>query len=225
MEESKVKYTAAVMGATGDIGSKLVDLLVKDERWESVLAVVRNAKEEWKEETYKKVKCLKLDDFGMLSAKASSFAGINLFFSALGVSVSKGKKLFYTVEHDYTLEFAEMAIDAKAHAFYYVSSVGAKASSWTYYTKVKGQTEEDLKNMDLRNLGIWRPGLLLERDNATGTEKFLSWVPFVDKVRAQDVAKAMLEHSVTSYANNDLKEFTLLRNADIVEEAKKCTIE
>ena len=65
----------------------------------------------------------------------------------------------------------------------------------------------------------------MERDNASGTEKFLSWVPFVDKVRARDVAKAMLEHSVASFANGDLKEFTLLANDDLVEQAKKCTIE
>ena len=116
--------------------------------------MVRKPKEEWKGDEYKKVSCLELEDFGMLSAKASRFTGIDLFFSALGSPVGRGKKLFYTVEHDYTLEFAQMAIDAKAHAFYYVSTIGAKASSWTYYTKVKGQTEEDLRNMDLRNLGI-----------------------------------------------------------------------
>lgn len=69
------------------------------------------------------------------------------------------------------------------------------------YIRTKGEIEEALIGLKLAKLSIYRPGLLLNRDNdARFIEKLGSIVPFIDKIEATDLAKALraeaeLQHS------------------------------
>ena len=220
--ESDTKFKAAVIGATGGVGQKIVELLNKDDRCSEIRAIIRKPREEWLTEEFKeKLNMIEVDDLSKMSTKKSELEGCDIFFSCLGSRVGRGKDLFFKVDHDYPLEFAQMSIDLNAHAFYLVSSVGAKESSCNHYLKVKGQTENDMKALKHNNLWFARPGLLLERNNDKRFgEKIGAWIPFLGKITCRNVAKAMIEHSYASFENKEKDQFSTLNNSTLKKIAK-----
>lgn len=84
-------------------------------------------------------------------------------FSSLGTTIKQAgsKEQFFAVDHDMVLEFAGWAKQLGASKFLYVSAMGANPTSSIYYNRVKGQTEEDLKEVGFQFLGLFRPSLLL----------------------------------------------------------------
>uniref|UniRef100_UPI004048A131 oxidoreductase n=1 Tax=Algoriphagus sp. TaxID=1872435 RepID=UPI004048A131 len=84
-------------------------------------------------------------------------------FSSLGTTIKQAgsKEQFFAVDHDLVLEFAGWAKQLGASKFLYVSAMGANPTSSIYYNRVKGRTEEDLKEMGFAFLGLFRPSLLL----------------------------------------------------------------
>jgi len=84
-------------------------------------------------------------------------------FSSLGTTIKQAgsKEQFFAVDHDLVLEFAGWAKQLGASKFLYVSAMGANPTSSIYYNRVKGRTEDDLKEMGFAFLGLFRPSLLL----------------------------------------------------------------
>ena len=223
MERSSGKFRAAVIGATGGVGQQIIKLLVKDDRCEEIVALVRKPRKEWNTEEHKdKLRLVELENMDVLTAKKGEFKDWDVYFSWLGSRVGRGKDLFFKVDHNYPWDFASIAADNNAHAFYLVSSVSANARSWNHYLKVKGQTEEDIKKISLKNLCITRPGLLLERNNDERCgEKVASWIPFLGKITCENVAKAMIEHAYQSFEKKDTNESALLDNNALLDWAAK----
>ena len=63
------------------------------------------------------------------------------------------------------------------------------------YMKTKGRVEEDINKIGLNELAIYRPALLLNRDNDKRLgEKIGSFIPFIPKIQSIDVAKGMIKH-------------------------------
>ncbi len=81
---------------------------------------------------------------------------------------------FFAVDHDAVLLFARAAKDAGVEHFLVVTAAGADPASTVYYSRVKGQVEEDLTALAFRRLDILQPGLLLgPRPELRPVEKFL----------------------------------------------------
>ncbi len=144
---------AAIAGATGFIGSQLLELLKDDAVIGSVQVLSRRP----------------LD----LPTKFTVIQGdllqpaltgpLDVAFCALGttMAVAGSKEAFYRVDHDLVLAFAKAAKAQGAEKFVLVSSIGADARSSNYYLKVKGETENDLKALGFRSLIILQPSLLM----------------------------------------------------------------
>lgn len=144
---------AAIAGATGFIGSQLLELLKDDAVIGSVQVLSRRP----------------LD----LPTKFTVIQGdllqpaltgpLDVAFCALGttMAVAGSKEAFYHVDHDLVLAFAKAAKAQGAEKFVLVSSIGADARSSNYYLKVKGETENDLKALGFRSLIILQPSLLM----------------------------------------------------------------
>ena len=64
------------------------------------------------------------------------------------------------------------------------------------YMRTKGRVEAACKEIGLPQLTIYRPGVLLNRRGDNRKVKLGSWVPFLDKIEAADMGKAMAEHTV-----------------------------
>ena len=70
------------------------------------------------------------------------------------------------------------------------------------YMKTKGEVEEAVTQVGLKNLVIYKPGLITERDNDFRFgEKFAEFIPFIDKISSPELAKTMLDHAIFCLKN------------------------
>ena len=126
-------------------------------------------------------------------------------FCSLGTTIKQAgsKDKFYAVDHDLVIEFASWAKKLGASKFLYVSSMSANAGSAIFYSKVKGETENDLKALQFSYLGLFRPSLLvgtrhdfrLNEQIATFFMMPLTWLKLgknIRPIRDHVVAKALV---------------------------------
>ena len=81
---------------------------------------------------------------------------------ALGttIKIAGSQAEFFRIDHDYVLEAARLAKASGTPRFVYNSALGANADAGSFYLRVKGQVENDLRALDFPALTIVRPSLL-----------------------------------------------------------------
>ncbi|MNE16400.1 hypothetical protein D3C80_1093420 [compost metagenome] len=65
------------------------------------------------------------------------------------------------MDFDYPVQAEKLAKNQGARQFLIISAIGANAQSNLFYSRVKGEVEEALKQLQLPSLHIFRPSLLL----------------------------------------------------------------
>jgi uncharacterized protein YbjT (DUF2867 family) len=143
---------AAVAGATGFIGTILLDLLKDDPSFEKVSVLSRRP-----------IQLPPKFDVLVGDVPNLKLAQLDVAFCSLGttIAVAGSKEAFYHVDHDLVVSFAKNAKASGATTFVLVSSVGADASSSNFYLKVKGEVERDLEAIGFNSLIILRPSMLM----------------------------------------------------------------
>jgi len=194
--ETATKLKAFILGASGAIGRELVDELIKSKNWSQITVVVRRKLEEWdklNDEEKSKLQIILKEDLDCLQDPSQwNLTGYNSVFCCLGTQLKVGKELFVKVDKTYPIYGGQLAAHFKVPHYSLVSSGMANPNSWYFYLKIKGEAEEGLKALKLPHLSIFQAGLLLNRRNdARIGEKLLSFVPFLPKIEAKDVAKAL----------------------------------
>lgn len=222
-ENNKLK-TAIVIGATGLVGSELINQLIHDSDFSTIKLFVRKASSihHSKIEEY-------IFDFNDMNANAELIRG-DVVYSCLGTTIKTAgsKEAFSKVDFTYVYNFAQQAKRNGVQTFVLVSSLGANANSSNFYLKVKGDIESDLARLKFKNLIIVRPSMLL--GNRTEFRlgelvgkvimKLLSFL-FIGKLKkykaieAKTVAKAM-----RILSKNDLQEVTIFENNRLLEIGK-----
>jgi len=149
--------SAIIAGASGLTGSELVRLLLADERYDSVTAVVRSP---LGIEDKKLIQ--KLVDFEHLEEDIKGVKADHAF-CCLGTTIRKAgsKERQYRTDHDYVTGFASSAHREGVTRFAVVSSSGANSRSANFYLRTKGEMEDDLKKIPFEGLFIMRPSLLM----------------------------------------------------------------
>lgn len=148
---------ALVLGATGLVGSALTrDLL--DGNWDEVRVLVRRplALE------HPKLRQIQVD-WDRLEQYSEQFAGVYAVFCCLGTTIKQAgsQEQFERVDLEYPLAAAALAKEHNVKQFLAVSSMGASAKSRTFYSRIKGRTEEGLIAAGFHGLHLFRPSLLL----------------------------------------------------------------
>lgn len=149
--------TALLFGATGLVGGRLLYYLLEDERYQRVVIAVRrplNIKHPKLEQ--------KIIDFSSLSEDPSLFQADDVY-CCLGTTIKKAKtqEVFIQVDKTYPLQIAKLTQRAGAHQFHIVTALGADPRSSIFYSRVKGEVEQELRALELPSLLIYRPSLLL----------------------------------------------------------------
>jgi uncharacterized protein YbjT (DUF2867 family) len=149
--------TALIAGATGLVGSRLLDQLVGAAGYDRVVAVTRRPLEVQHPKLVEVVA-----DFAALDRLPEPLRGDDAF-CCLGTTRSKAgsREAFRAVDHGAVLAFAWAARRGGARRFFTVSALGADPGSRFFYNRVKGETEQALGVLGFDTLGIFRPGLLL----------------------------------------------------------------
>jgi uncharacterized protein YbjT (DUF2867 family) len=202
---SPVANKAVLAGASGLIGSKLLDVLLQENYYDEVTVLVRN------ELQLKHTKLVQIRlDFEDLEKHALSITG-HAVFCCLGSTRKKTPDLtdYRKVDHDYPLRLAQIASKNGVQQYHLVSALGANAKSANFYTKMKGETEQDVMKVGLPSLHIYRPALLTgdRKEPRTGERLFTLIMKVIDpilvgplkkyqSIPGATVARAMFNQSV-----------------------------
>ena len=151
--------TALVIGATGATGSALVTQLLEDSRFSSVIVFSRRPLLV----THAKLTC-HIVDFDNPQSWAHLVKG-DVLFSALATTLKQAgsQKEQYKIDYTYQYQTAETAAVNGVGAYVLVSAMGANASSWLFYPRIKGQLDNAVASLSFKQIHIFRPGFLLRQ--------------------------------------------------------------
>ena len=147
---------AIIVGSTGLIGSFLMELLVQDENYTQIIALVRTPLKS------KNKKVIYIEtDFNNLDIVASQINGQCLFI-CVGSTMAKAgsKEAFLKVDYDLPVDVAHIASNNGVKSCMVVSSLGANPESTNYYLQVKGKMEQTIEKLGFEKTVFMRPSLL-----------------------------------------------------------------
>lgn len=198
MEHKKV---STVFGASGLVGTHLVELMSSDPKYKTILVANRS------HIAYSSPKVKEIIvDFDDLDQYNELFQ-VDEVFVCIGTTIKKAgsKEKFKQIDLVLPKKIAQQANEHKVNFFCMISSLGADADSSNFYSKTKGQAEDAVSNLDFKHLYIVQPSLLLGSRNESRTgEAIAQWVMkgldflFIGPlkkykaIKAENVASAML---------------------------------
>lgn len=149
--------TALLLGASGLIGGHCLDLLLRDDAYDQVIALVRKPLPM----THPKLTQHSVD-FDQLQEFAHLLKADDVF-CCLGTTIKKAgsQEAFRKVDFTYAHEAAQLAANNGATQFLLVSSLGADAKSPVFYNRIKGEIEAAVSLLNFTSVSIFRPSLLL----------------------------------------------------------------
>jgi len=192
---------AIVLGASGFIGSYLLEDLLASPHYSEVIVVVRKSLNI----QHAKLRVLIGDLNTISSLKKELFA--DEIFIALGTTKKQtpNEDEYYKIDHDYPVLAAKIAKENGAKAVFLVSAVGADAGSSVFYIRTKGLAERDIIALQFEHTHIFRPSMLMgDRKEHRPMEKaFMGLFSFLNPmlvgrashyrgIDGKDVARAMV---------------------------------
>ncbi len=147
--------TALLLGATGLVGSQLLDQLLADDRYEKVVALSRRPFD--REHPKLKTEIINFD-----RPDPEKIRGDELY-CALGTTLRKAgsKEAQYRIDCTYPYEFGKIARANGVRQYLLVSSIGADANSGNFYLRTKGELEQKLAALEFPAFISARPSFLL----------------------------------------------------------------
>ena len=193
--------TALLFGASGLVGSHLLNQLIKDTNYSKIKLFVRSVTEI----IDPKVEIIKTD-FNNLQNHKEDVKGDDCFF-CIGTTKknSSDKDEYRRVELDIPKEIAKIAKLNLVNSFIFVSAIYTNPNSSGDYVKFKGLVEEELKRLNFPKLALMRPSFLMgDRKEKRVGEKIgifvfkllspllLGPLKKMRPINAETVAKAMI---------------------------------
>jgi len=211
--------TAVLAGATGLVGGECLQRLLASKRYTRVVAMSRRPLESGGR--HRKLETV-VTDFDRLDKVAAQLGGDHVF-CALGTTIRKAgsQARFRVVDHDYPLRLASITLGQGARHFSLVSALGASRTSPFFYSRVKGELEDDLRRMGWSSLAMFRPSVIAgdrgeSRPLERLGERMLRFAPATWRpVEAGDIAAAMI-----STALDEPPGVTIVESRDIAAAAK-----
>lgn len=194
------QQTAVVLGATGLIGSHLLEQLLADDSFGIVRILVRKpvAVQHTKLQNV-------ITDFANYEQYQKDLGTGDCIFCCIGTTNAqvKGNKTEYRkIDFDIPVNAARFGKEAGFQQFLIVTAASANSNSRIFYNRLKGEVEEVIATFSYQALHIFRPSFLLgNRAEQRMGERIVksifkaiafllpsSWKP----IEAADVAKAMI---------------------------------
>ncbi|MES2513287.1 MAG: NAD(P)H-binding protein [Bacteroidota bacterium] len=148
---------AILFGASGFVGSQLLEELLGHPQYEQVSIVVRKDTKI----RHPKLKTL-IGDYHSLSQLKDQIIADEIFI-ALGTTKKNtpDKTQYYQIDHDYPVLAATIAKANGSTSVFLVTAVGADANSAVTYTKTKGELERDIIALNFDHTHIFRPSMIM----------------------------------------------------------------
>ena len=212
--------TALLFGASGLVGSHLLNQLIKDTNYSKIKLFVRSVTET----IDPKVEIIKTN-FNNLQNHKEDVKGDDCFF-CIGTTKqnSSDKDEYRRVELDIPKEIAKIAKLNLVNSFIFVSAIYANPKSSGDYVRFKGLVEEELKRLNFPKLALMRPSFLMgDRKEKRVGEKIgifvfkllspllLGPIKKMRPIHSETVAKAMIK------AANENLEKNIFESNEIAE--------
>jgi len=202
MDPTNDKRTAIVAGASGLVGTQVLQILLEDSDYRAVTALVRRPL------TIKHSKLSQvMVDFMHLDQHKEAFK-VDDVYCCLGTTMkqAKDKDIFQMVDVYFPKMLAVYSAEQNVKQFAVVSGLGANKHSKNFYFRIKGEMEEAVCRYTFQGLHIFQPSLILGKRKASrGGELalrllFWIWPPFIfpngrkksAPVKAQHLAAVMV---------------------------------
>jgi uncharacterized protein YbjT (DUF2867 family) len=147
-----------VFGASGMVGSALLARLTSEPDIAGIVAPTRRQVPELMGRSGVSAPLVDFDDLpgGLAGIRAEQV------FVCLGTTMARAgsQAAFRRVDHGAVVAASRAALGAGAHDLFVVSSLGANPSARSFYLRVKGEAEEELRALPFRSIHVFRPSLL-----------------------------------------------------------------
>lgn len=192
-----------LFGSTGLIGNEILKLLEKDDYFKNINVISRR-----EIKLNSKKSKLKLIDFSNYDDYLSVIENSDIVLAAIGTTQSKvnfNKKKYVDIDLGIVSKIAKACKEKKVKHFSFVSSAGADIKNKSFYLKLKGQIEQEVKSYKLNSSSVYRPSLLLGKrtESRYGEQLAQFIIPLISflmpsnykPIEAIKVAKAMVNES------------------------------
>jgi uncharacterized protein YbjT (DUF2867 family) len=160
--------SALILGASGLVGSNLLQLLLESPSIHQVRALVRRSLH---------ISHPKLEevivDFNDMDMYRKNFGKGDLIFSCVGTTMKKvkgDKQLYKQIDFDIPVNAARFGIEAGYRHYVLISAHLANAQSLIFYNRLKGEIEEIIATFPFQSIHIFRPSFLM------GNRKEMRWI-------------------------------------------------
>ncbi|MDQ0063897.1 NAD(P)H-binding protein [Paenibacillus harenae] len=163
-------YSCVLAGATGLVGAALLRLLLADPKAKAVTVLARRpldaAATAGLEAMRPKLRII-VASFDDLDTALQDVEA-DIVYCTLGTTIKAAgsQEAFRLVDLEYPLALARYAKRVNASQFAVITAMGASKSSAFFYSRVKGELEEELAKLEIPLLHIFRPSLLLGQRSA-----------------------------------------------------------
>jgi uncharacterized protein YbjT (DUF2867 family) len=215
--------TALLFGASGLVGSHLLNQLISNNNYSKIKLFVRSAIDL----NDPKIEIIQTD-FNNLENHREDIKGDDCFF-CIGTTKknSPDKNEYKRVELEVPKQIAQIAKSNFVNSFVFVSSGYADPKSSGDYLKFKGEVEEELKKLNFLKLGIMRPSFLLgdRKEKRVGEKigififKLISPLLLGPLKKMKPIHSEIVARSMIKVANEDLQKNTFESN-EIIELTK-----
>jgi uncharacterized protein YbjT (DUF2867 family) len=213
-----------IIGASGATGKDLLELLLQDNEIKRVDIFVRREINMIHDKLH-----IHIIDFEKPEQWKTLVTG-NVLFSCLGTTrkAAGGKAAQWKIDYEYQYEFAKIAAENRVSNYVLVSAENASPISPIFYSKMKGQLEEAVKNLKFSTLIIFNPPLLIRKNSDRKMEIWSSRIinfinrlgilqsqkPMPTKLLAQAMIKSIkvLKNGVHALKGQHIKDFCINDN-------------
>ena len=152
----ETEKTAIILGATGLTGGKLLELLLKDDRYGKIKLFSRSSVglEHPKLEE-------QLGDLMNLARFKDDFNADEIF-CCIGTTKSKtpNKEIYEKIDYGIPVMGAQLGKENQISTFVVISALGANSKSKIFYNRIKGQMEDAVLEQKIENTYILQPSLI-----------------------------------------------------------------
>jgi uncharacterized protein YbjT (DUF2867 family) len=193
------KISAAIIGASGLVGSELLSCLLQDDHFDQIHLLNRRplgiAHPKITEH---------IIDFSDNEALRDSLKESRIIFCTIGTTLKKvkgDKKLYRQIDFEIPLKAALIGKELGVDQFLLVTAYTANSKSRNFYLRLKGEVEEAITSLDLSSFSVFHPSVLLGNRKEFRPAEWLAikLLPLVEwmfpfnyrSIKASAVAKAM----------------------------------
>lgn len=214
-----MQQTALLIGATGLVGSEILNYALHDVRFSRIRIFIRRSTGL----THPKLE-EKLVDFEKLAEWRNDIRG-DVLFSALGTTIAQvgTREAQRLVDYDYQLRVAQAAKLNGVNNYVLVSAPHADPKSKIAYTKMKGDLERDVMKLGFPKITIIRPGLLKglraqKRFFEQNAGKILNFIPTIPGLESiKPVSGKLVAHACVESACCEFQGQRILNPKDVLQ--------